>query len=48
MLRLRLILVASLAAAIGAATGALGGKLSDFGIDDKFMKVHFITDFEGF
>ncbi|MCW2275540.1 DUF1269 domain-containing protein [Rhodoblastus acidophilus] len=25
-------------AAIGAATGALGGSLSDFGIDDKFMK----------
>jgi len=24
-------------AAIGAATGALGGKLADFGIDDKFM-----------
>jgi len=25
-------------AAIGAATGALGGSLSDYGIDDKFMK----------
>jgi uncharacterized membrane protein len=25
-------------AALGAATGALGGSLSDFGIDDKFMK----------
>lgn len=25
-------------AAVGAASGALGGKLSDFGINDKFMK----------
>lgn len=25
-------------AAIGAASGALGGKLSDYGIEDKFMK----------
>jgi uncharacterized membrane protein len=27
-----------LGTALGAASGALGGKLSDFGIDDKFMK----------
>lgn len=25
-------------AAVGAASGALGGKLSDYGIEDKFMK----------
>jgi uncharacterized membrane protein len=25
-------------AAVGAASGALGGKLTDLGIDDKFMK----------
>jgi len=33
-----------LGAAIGAGAGALSGKLSDIGIDDKFMK-EFAQDF---